>query len=186
MRSMQQLTDDALLDLAGRDETAFMLLLERHREAIYRVACRLTNSTAAAEDITQECFMGLLNANRRFDPAKGSLRTYLYGAVRNLARKYHGLRAGEVDLDQTEIDEAPEPFQAFLEWEQSQVIQQAIATLPLQQREALILFQYEQLPLDEVAGILDIDIGAVKARLHRARARLKRILTPYFEGSNAR
>jgi RNA polymerase sigma-70 factor (ECF subfamily) len=183
---MQEQTDEALLDLAGRDETAFMLLFERHREAIFRVACRLTNSTAAAEDITQECFLGLLNASGRFDPAKGSLRTYLYGAVRNLARKYHGLREGEVDLDQTEIGEASEPFKAFLQEEQSLVIQQAISTLTIQQREALILFQYEELPLEEIGTILGIDIGAVKSRLHRARARLKRILTPYFEGSNAR
>ena len=178
--------DEALLDLAGRDETAFMLLFERHREVIFRVACRLTNSSAAAEDITQECFLGLLNAPGRFDPAKGSLRTYLYGAVRNHARKYHGLREGEIDLDETEIDETPEPSQVFLQQEKSQVIQQAISTLPLQQREALILSQYEELPLEEIAVILGIDIGAVKSRLHRARARLKRILTPYFEGSNAR
>jgi RNA polymerase sigma-70 factor (ECF subfamily) len=163
-----------------------MLLFERHREVIFRVACRLTNSSAAAEDITQECFLGLLNAPGRFDPAKGSLRTYLYGAVRNHARKYHGLREGEIDLDETEIDETPEPSQVFLQQEQSQVIQQAISTLPLQQREALILSQYEELPLEEIAVILGIDIGAVKSRLHRARARLKRILTPYFEGSNAR
>jgi RNA polymerase sigma-70 factor (ECF subfamily) len=183
---MPEQTDEALLVLAGRDETAFMLLFERHREVIFRVACRLTNSAAAAEDITQECFLGLLNAPGRFDPAKGSLRTYLYGAVRNHARKYHGLREGEIGLDETEIDEAPEPSQVFLEQEQSQVIQQALSTLPLPQREALILSQYEELPLEEIAVILGIDIGAVKSRLYRARARLKRILTPYFQGSNAR
>ena len=116
---MREKTDEALLDLAGRDETAFMMLFERHREVIFRVAFRLTNSTAAAEDITQECFLGLLNASGRFDPAKGSLRTYLYGAVRNHARKYHGLREGETDLDETEIDEAPEPSQVFLAQEKS-------------------------------------------------------------------
>jgi RNA polymerase sigma-70 factor (ECF subfamily) len=183
---MPEPTDEALLDLAGRSETAFMLLFERHREVIFRVACRLTNSTAAAEDITQECFLGLLNAPGRFDPSKGSLRTYLYGAVRNHARKHRGLRDGEVDLDETEIDEAPEPSRAFLQMEQSQVIQQAISTLPPQQREALILSQYEELPLAEIAVILGIDVGAVKSRLHRARARLRRILTPYLQGSNVR
>lgn len=183
---MAELTDEALLELAGRDEAAFMMLFERHREVIFRVACRLTNSTAAAEDITQECFLGLLKAGERFDPAKGSLRTYLYGAVRNHARKYHGLRQGEVYLEDTESDEAAEPSQVFLQQEQAEVIRQAISTLPLQQREALILFQYEELPLDEIAVILSIDIGAVKSRLHRARARLRRILIPYFEGSNAR
>ena len=186
MRGMPEQTDEALLDLARRSETAFMLLFDRHREVIFRVAYRLTNSVTAAEDITQECFLGLLDAPERFDPAKGSLRMYLYGAVRNLARKYHGLRDGDVDLEDTEIDQAPELSQVFLQQEQSQVIRQAISTLPPQQREALILFQYEELPLEEIAGILGIEIGAVKSRLHRARARLKRILTPYFQGSNAR
>jgi RNA polymerase sigma-70 factor (ECF subfamily) len=183
---MPEETDEALLDLAGRSEAAFMLLFERYREVIFRVAFRLTNSPVAAEDITQECFLGLLNAPRNFDPAKGSLRTYLYGAVRNHARRYHGLRNVDVDLDDTEADETAEVSQWFLQQEQSQVVRQAIFTLPLQQREALILFQYEELTLEEIAAILGIETGAVKSRLHRARARLRRILTPYFEGSNAR
>src|SRR5580704_14379907 len=180
MRGMQEQTDEALLDLAGRDETAFLLLFERHREVVFRVACRLTNSADAAEDITQECFLGLLDAPGRFDPAKGSLRTYLYAAVRNQARNYYWLHEGELDLDETEIDDAPEPSQMFLQQELSQVLQQAVASLPLPEREALVLFQYEELPLEEIAVILGIDAGAVKSRLHRARARLKRILTPYF------
>jgi RNA polymerase sigma-70 factor (ECF subfamily) len=183
---MPEETDEALLDLAGRSEAAFMLLFGRHREVIFRVAYRLTNSAAAAEDITQECFLGLLDAPGRFDPAKGSLRTYLYGAVRNHARRYHGLRDGNVDLEDTEVDETAEVSQMFLQQEQSQVIRQAISTLPLPQREALILFQYEELPLEEIAAILGIEIGTVKSRLHRARARLKRILTPYFQGSKTR
>ncbi len=183
---MPEPTDEALLDLARRNETTFMLLFERHREVIFRVAYRLTNSAAAAEDIAQECFLGLLDAPGRFDPTKGSLRTYLYGAVRNLARKYHGLRDGDVDLEDTEIDRSPEASQVFLQQEQSQVIRQAISTLPPLQREVLILFQYEGLTLEEIAAISGIEIGAVKSRLHRARARLKRILTPYFQGSNAR
>lgn len=182
---MPEQTDEDLLALAGRSEAAFMKLFERHREAIFRVAYRLTNSVVAAEDIAQECFLGLLDAPGRFDPAKGSLRTYLYGAVRNLARKYHGLRDGDVDLEDTEIEDAAEPSRVFLRHEQSAVIRQAISTLPLPQREALILFQYEELPLEEIAAILDIEVGAVKSRLHRARTRLKRILSPYFQGSNA-
>jgi RNA polymerase sigma-70 factor (ECF subfamily) len=183
---MPEQTDEALLDLAGRSEAAFMQLFERYREVIFRVAYRLTNSAAAAEDVTQECFLGLLTAPRRFDPAKGSLRTYLFGAVRNQSRKYHGLRDGDVDLEETEASETPEVSQQFLQQEQSQVIRQAISTLPLQQREALILFQYEELPLEEIAVILGIEVGAVKSRLHRARARLTRILTPYFQGSYRR
>ncbi|HEY4087088.1 MAG TPA: sigma factor [Bryobacteraceae bacterium] len=59
---MREETDEALLALASRSEAAFMLLFERHREVVFRVAYRLTNSAAAAEDITQECFLGLLKA----------------------------------------------------------------------------------------------------------------------------
>lgn len=183
---MAEQTDEALLHLAGRSETAFLLLFERHRERVFRVAYRLTSSVSAAEDIVQECFLGLLDAPGRFDPAKGSLPTYLYGAVRNHARKYYGLRDGDVELEDTEPDDTAEPSCVFLQREQSQVIQQAVSALPLPQREALILFQYEELPLEEIAVILGIEVGAVKSRLHRARARLKRILTPYFQGSNAR
>src|SRR5215472_15666892 len=87
LRGMPEPTDEALLALVGRSEAAFIELFERYRELIFRVACRLTNY-AAAEDITQECFLGLLKAPGHFDPVKGSLRTYLYGSVRNLARKY--------------------------------------------------------------------------------------------------
>jgi RNA polymerase sigma factor (sigma-70 family) len=183
---MAEPTDEALLKSMGRSEAAFMLLFERHREVVFRVACRLTNSATAAEDITQECFLGLLNAPGRFDPGKGSLRTYLYAAARNHARKYHWLHEGELDLDDTGIDDAPEPSQMFLQQELSQVVQQAVSALPLPQREALVLFQYEELPLEEIAAVLGIDAGAVKSRLHRARARLKRILTPYFQRSDTR
>jgi len=131
---MPDQTDEELLALMGRSESAFLLLFERHREVIFRVAYRLTNSAAAAEDITQECFLGLLDAPRRFDPAKGSLRTYLYGAARNHARKYYGQRDGDVDLDDTEVDESAEVFPVLLQQEQSQVIRQAVSTLPPQQR----------------------------------------------------
>ena len=77
---MPEPTDEALLALVGQSESAFIVLFERYREVIFRVAYRLTNSMAVAEDITQECFLGLLDAPGRFDPVKGSLRTYLYGA----------------------------------------------------------------------------------------------------------
>jgi RNA polymerase sigma factor (sigma-70 family) len=58
-------------------------------------------------------------------------------------------------------------------------VAQAIRTLPETQREALILAYYEQLPLAEIALILEIEVGAVKSRLERARARLRETLAAY-------
>jgi RNA polymerase sigma-70 factor (ECF subfamily) len=185
---MREASDDALLRRARRgNENAFLALFARHRQVVFRVACRLTDSTAAAEDITQDCFLSLLKSPQNFDPEKGALRTYLYAIVRNLARRQYWLSHSEVDLDEdllnAQIDRGPEPAQVVLDREASAVVQKAVATLPLLQREALVLFHYEELSLEETAAVLGIEAGAVKSRLHRARERLKKLLAPYFEGS---
>jgi RNA polymerase sigma-70 factor (ECF subfamily) len=185
--SMPEDTDEHLLYRARQgNEHCFLVLFERHRDIVFRLAYRLTNEHAA-EDITQDCFLGLLGGASHFDPAKGSLRTYLYGTVRNLARKHYWLHQGDVELDDGRDDPlfAAEPVavRLLLQRETSEHIRQAVAALPLAQREALVLFQYEDLSLDEIANILAVDVGTVKSRLHRARKRLRKTLTPYFERS---
>lgn len=185
--SIAEDTDEHLLYQAQQgNEDCFLVLFERHRNIVFRLAYRLTDEHAA-EDITQDCLLGLIDRASHFDPAKGSLRTYLYGAVRNLARKHYWLHHGDVELDDESEDPlfAAEPAAArlLLQQEASELIRQAIAALPLAQREALVLFQYEELPLDEIAKILAVDAGTVKSRLHRARKRLRKTLTPYFERS---
>jgi RNA polymerase sigma-70 factor (ECF subfamily) len=184
---MPEDTDEHLLHRARQgDERSFLLLFERYRDVVFRLAYRLTNDHAA-EDITQDCFLSLLSGVGRFDPTKGSLRTYLYAAVRNLARKHYWLHQGDVELDDS--SDAPlfaaEPVAALLllQQETSELIRQAVVALPLAQREAFVLFQYEELSLDEIASILAVDVGTVKSRLHRARKRLRKILIPYFERS---
>ncbi|HEV2645169.1 MAG TPA: RNA polymerase sigma factor [Acidobacteriaceae bacterium] len=184
---MPEDTDEHLLYQARLgNESCFMVLFERYRDIVFRLAYRLTDEHAA-EDITQDCFLGLLGHANHFDPAKGSLRTYLYGAVRNLARKHYWLHQGDVELDDESEDPSfvAEPIAArlLLQHETSELIHQAVVALPLAQREALVLFQYEELSLSEIATILAIDVGTVKSRLHRARSHLRKTLSPYFERS---
>ena len=82
-------------------------------------------------------------------------------------------------------DEAPEasggssPEREVLREEVEQVVRRAVLKLPEQQREVLILSHYEQMPLNEIAGILNIEVGAVKSRLQRARAGLREALAAY-------
>jgi RNA polymerase sigma-70 factor (ECF subfamily) len=57
--------------------------------------------------------------------------------------------------------------------------------LPPLQREALVLFEFEELPLADIADVVGADVGAVKARLHRARQRLKVVLAPYMNSSSS-
>jgi RNA polymerase sigma-70 factor (ECF subfamily) len=62
--------------------------------------------------------------------------------------------------------------------EVSNAVQAAIGALPMLQREALVLFEFEELSLEEIAVVAGCDPGTVKSRLHRARTRLRRVLAP--------
>jgi RNA polymerase sigma-70 factor (ECF subfamily) len=71
----------------------------------------------------------------------------------------------------------------LLNEELSQKVEEAVFSLPPLQREALVLFEYEGLTLSEIAEIVGTDVGAVKARLHRARERLRTTLRPYLNST---
>lgn len=68
-------------------EAAFLQIFDEHHAALFRFAYRLTGSQADAEDIVQECFLALLRPTCSYDPKRASLRTYLFGTVRNQALK---------------------------------------------------------------------------------------------------
>jgi RNA polymerase sigma-70 factor (ECF subfamily) len=168
------------------DESAFQLLYQRHRDSVFRFAYRLLGSAAQAEDATHDCFLGLLRNPRRFDSQRASLRTYLYAAARNLALKEYRLRKNDSPAtDDVEAEPgcvcAPEPLRRLLDEELASYVQDAIAGLEHLQREALVLFEYEELPLAEIATIVGADVGTVKSRIWRARERLRKTLRPYFE-----
>jgi RNA polymerase sigma-70 factor (ECF subfamily) len=178
-------TDERLLERAASgDEAAFQVLYERYRDPIFRFAYRLLGSSEAAEDVTHDCFVSLIRRPRNFDPKRGSLRTYIYAAARNLALKLNTRARREAAIE--EVVERPGildlqgPMALVLDRELRAAIEEAVAALPPLQREALVLFEYEELPLSEISVIVGADVGAVKARLHRAREQLRRSLAPYF------
>lgn len=182
------MTDERLLALASRgDEAAFLTLYEYHRNPVFRFAYRLLGSTELAEDIAHDCFLSLLRHPQRFDPNRASLRTYLLAAARNLAMKHFRGARGEDALEdlaeEPPVSERHGPLGQLLDEELSQEVRRAIESLPPLQREALVLFEYEELMLSEIAVVVGADVGTVKARLHRARQRLKKQLAPYFKSS---
>ena len=134
-----------------------------------------------------DCFLSLIKHPQRFDAARASLRTYLYAATRNLAMK-HFRRAGhDIAVDDLTIEPArpaaEQPLHQLLDEEISTLVARAISLLPPLQREALVLFEYEELSLAEIARIVGADVGTVKARLYRARQALKKSLSCYFTDS---
>jgi RNA polymerase sigma-70 factor (ECF subfamily) len=182
------MTDEELLTDAGRgNEAAFLELYERHRDAVYRFAYRLLGTVEIAEDIAHDCFLSLIQHPNRFDPTRAELRTYLFSAARNLAMKH--FRRTRHDATSDEFPDEPigtrewQPLDKLLNEEISMLVQDAIARLPHLQREALILFEYEECSLAAISEVVGADVGTVKARIYRARQGLRRLLAGYFATS---
>ena len=151
-------------------------LFDEHHLPLFRFAYRLTGSAADAEDVVQACFLELLRPSCSYDPKRAPLRTWLFGVVRNQSLKR--LRQGAPREVPASVH-PPSPEHEVLRGEIQELVQKAVLMLPEMQREVLILAHYEQLPLAEIATILDIDVGAVKSRLQRARASLREMLAAY-------
>jgi len=73
-------------------------------------------------------------------------------------------------------------LQTVLEDETASAVRRAVEALPPLQREAVVLFEYQEMSLADIAAACDIDVGTVKSRLHRARERLRRTLAPQLAG----
>lgn len=159
----------------GREE-AFLAIYYRHRAAVFQFAWRLTGSRPSAEDVTQECFLALIRG-AEYQDDRGELRAYLFGIARNLV--FRGLRISGHEAEPSDDVAAPIDLVGdLLQAERSELVAAAISQLPVLQREAIILFTFEELPLDQIARITGVDTGAVKSRLHRARASLRAALAP--------
>jgi RNA polymerase sigma factor (sigma-70 family) len=180
-----RIKDELLLQRAGEgDQAAFRELYERHRLPVFRFAYRLLGSIEAAEDVTHDCFLSLIRRSDSFDPERASLRTYLFAAARNLAMKHFRRLGREGSLDELAgaqvASSRQEPLRRVLREEMENQVRDAVLALPPLQREAVVLFEYEDLSLSEIAAITQSDVGAVKARLHKAREGLRRMLRPYL------
>ena len=181
-------TDELLLEKAGAGETAaFIELYERHRAGVFGFAYRLSGSVELAEDITHDCFLSLIKTPTGFQPGRASLRTYLLSAARNLWLKQLRTSSREAAVDQFDDDYfvslEKQPVHHLLDGELATRVQQAVSSLPPLQKEALVLFEYEGLTINEIATMVGTDAGAVKSRLFRARERLRMVLSPYLTNS---
>lgn len=170
-------------------DSEFQAAFDEHKDAIYRFAWRMSGPAAAA-DITQDVFVSLLRYPNRFDPARGTMRAFLLGIARNLALKHWRQEHRFEPLDDAaqtraaQTREAPQTRSFVAEpvdlerGEIGEIVGRAVQALRPLQREVVILAEYEDLTLAEIAQAVDADVGTVKSRLHRARENLRRTLAP--------
>jgi RNA polymerase sigma factor (sigma-70 family) len=179
-------TDDLLVHrvLAG-DKPAFGELVDRHRQEALRLAGRLLRRRAhEAEDVVQEAFLhAFLSLARLRSPER--FRGWLLGIVLNIARSRWRTRldypleawaGGQTMADPLTLDAEPSPEVVYESRELHRLVTDAIATLPVEQRDTVELHYVEGLKLWEIASLVDAPVGTIKARLHRARGRLRHAL----------
>jgi len=163
-------------------DAQFREAYRKNKDVLYRFSRRMVRSSSEAEDIIQEAFLELWRNPSRFNPDRGSLRSFLIGVTSNLIRRR--LRS---DRPYDELEDAtsicdPIDLQGL---ERDEAVARAVATLPLQQRETLILAEYEEMSLEEIGCATHSTLPAVKSRLHRARENLRRMLAPLLETKGA-
>lgn len=172
-------TDEALLKrLWSGDRVAFARLYQSHPE-VYRFALQMSGSVPVAEEVTQEVFLALFSARGSFDPAKGELTSYLYGAVRNQVRKLLERDRRYVALEPEDDSEAPEDdaLSMMTRQESIEAVRAAVLTLPGVYREVVVLCELHEQSYAQAAKVLGCAIGTVRSRLHRARSMLAQKLS---------
>lgn len=162
--------------LARGDTRAFDAVYDRYRAPLYAFLVRLTGSASVAEDLLQETWLRLARHSRALPPST-ELRPWLFTVARNLYRSHRRwvlLDAGRLrELGLHPFEAAPGPFEAAAESATRRELEAALARLPLEQREVLLLCSVSGFEPSEAAAILGISPEATRQRLSRARARLR-------------
>ena len=162
-------------------------------DAVYRFSLRLTGDVSEAEDLTQDTF---LRAYRHWNTyTRGtSARSWLFTIARNAFLRGRETKerrretfASELDVDVEAIASvetlaeirADDPERQFFDSFVDAEVDAAVARLPDEFRDAVILSDLEGLSYNEIAAVLDVPVGTVKSRLYRGRRLLARVLRDY-------
>jgi RNA polymerase sigma-70 factor (ECF subfamily) len=180
---MSDETDAALLARsADGDAAAATELYKRHAAAVYRFVWASSGSEAEAADVLQETFMTVLERRSGYDPDRGSCTAYLCGVARHLLyRRFDHRMEPHAEMDDLAEQAAATPalLAPHEQVERTQALQRlqvAIRALPPHYRDVLILIELQEMSYADTAAITGIELGTVRSRLARARARLTELL----------
>lgn len=175
------LSDAAEIELSLRHPERFAVIFDRYAGQVHRYAARRLGP-AAADDIVADVFLIAFRRRSRYDTSRASARPWLYGIATNLislhrrseVRMYRALaRTGLDPVVEPDADRVADSVSAAAAGQQ---LATALAQLSTGDRHTLLLVAWADLSYEEVATALDIPIGTVKSRLHRARATVRSAL----------
>jgi RNA polymerase sigma-70 factor (ECF subfamily) len=191
LRGVKELTglDDARLMVSVQqgDPMAFRLLVERYKKKAYYTALKLVGDPDDAYDLSQEAFIRVYNARRRYD-GNSPFYAWFYAILRNLARNHlrkrsvrseYAARTRRTRDQSLEVSDSPECIAEADEAKKA--VWAAIEKLSYEHREIIILRHFEDMSYEEIAKLLGIAAGSVMSRLYYARKRLRELLGEEYE-----
>jgi len=173
------------------DSGAWAELVRTHHRRVYGLCYRFTGNPTDAEDLTQDVFLKIYSNLASFDTGRGSLQVWITTMTRNLLvdnfRRTRNLRAtSSLDDGWESVEElkpidrltakGPSPHESAAQKELAKMVQNALARVSVELREAVILRDLQDLDYKEIAQVLGIPEGTVKSRISRGRAELARLL----------
>jgi RNA polymerase sigma-70 factor (ECF subfamily) len=167
------------------DSEAFRLIFERYSRPVISFIFDMVNDRALAEELTQETFVRAYRAMRTMR-AETKLSTWLFGIARNVARESLRARArtgNHVDLSDKSVvdlsDNTPAPVEGLLSKELNAIIHRSLEALDEDKRLVFTLKVFHQCSYEEIAGITGFSLAKLKTDLHRARAEMRKRISPY-------
>jgi RNA polymerase sigma-70 factor, ECF subfamily len=189
-RDLYAYADEDLMALVQRGHAAaFEVVYARHATAAFSLAYRITASRPVAEEVVQDAFVNLWRTGVRYDPTRGSVRTFLLGIVQRRAidalrrdRRHSSRRATAEGLEEWLASGERTTDAQAADDEQAAVVREALGELPEEQRRAVELAYFGGLSHSEIAEATAAPIGTVKGRLRLALHRLRDQLSSLAEG----
>jgi RNA polymerase sigma-70 factor (ECF subfamily) len=189
-----------MLAYQAGDEGAFDRIVEAYSAQVFALLTRFLGQKPGREDLVQDVFLRVVRARERYEPT-ARFSTWLYRIVFNLSvnetqragikevrpgESTGGMDAGANDgMSEFRDERIEDPSERMMQDDVVQAVRAAIARLPEQQRMALVLAKYHELPYAEIATVLGSSEKAVKSLVHRARENLREALAPYLQGETA-
>jgi len=176
-----------MLQFQHGDKTAFDKIIIKYQKPIINFIYRFTADRSSAEDLAQEVFIRIYNASKNY-VASAKFSTWIFRITANVAIDYLRKRKAEgINISMEEIfegkdniapiqlnDQSQENSEQILEKQEIEAnIKKALQSLPENQRLAIVLKVYEDMPYNEIASILGVSVASVESLLFRARQALK-------------
>jgi RNA polymerase sigma-70 factor (ECF subfamily) len=183
-----------MLRVTQGDMHAFAELVDKYKQPVMNLACRMLRDATEAEDLAQMVFVQVYKSAGRYKVAS-KFSTWLFTIARNLClneirrRSRHPADSLEARHSEQEDQPLPQfedkktvsPPERLLHGELDEKITEAVAALPENQRLAIALCRQEELSYEDIARVLGCSLSATKSLIHRGRETLKQRLKPYLQ-----